>query len=216
MKRKVSVLFCIASFLAAVIFSNCATARQYDFTLKDTLSIFLLNNGKDYYFCIPVQYMGDYHIGNFEFTGGYVQIGNAYNILLKRDEVNIYAYLNEDADESGGMNGLFNIIYSEEKGKLLVNKMGGPLKAKNESDDKYNHYYFFIEKHLDNNEMKKMIGEYKKGNVNSKMYIEYDITIDSELQAGSGMLDDFELYDGPGIDPAWFPPNLDFFKAKYL
>ena len=30
------------------------------------------------------------------------------------------------------------------------------------------------------------------------------------------MLDDFELYDGPAIDPAWFPPNLNFFKAKYL
>ena len=48
------------------------------------------------------------------------------------------------------------------------------------------------------------------------MAVWYDIVIDNEEQNGSGMLDDFELYDGPALDPAWFPPNLNFFKAKYL
>ena len=82
--------------------------------------------------------------------------------------------------------------------------------------EKVNHYYIFIEKHLTDNEFKKIINEYEKGNVYSKLSIWYDITIDNEEESGSGMLDDFELYDGPAIDPAWFPSNLNFFKAKYL
>ena len=64
--------------------------------------------------------------------------------------------------------------------------------------------------------MKNIINEYEKGNVYSKLDIWYDITIDNEEQNGNGMLDDFELYDGPAIDTAWFPENLNFFKAKYL
>jgi len=79
-----------------------------------------------------------------------------------------------------------------------------------------NHYYIFIEKYLTYNEMKKIINEYEKGNVNSRFSVWYDITIDNNEQNGSGLLDNFELYDGPALDPVWFPPNLNFFKAKYL
>jgi hypothetical protein len=52
---------------------------------------------------------------------------------------------------------------------------------------------FFIEKHLTGNEMKKIIDEYEKGNVYSKMSVWYDITIDDEKQNGSGMLEDLNF-----------------------
>jgi hypothetical protein len=64
--------------------------------------------------------------------------------------------------------------------------------------------------------MKNIVSEYEKGNVNSQMSIWYDLTIDNEEQNGSGIMDNFELYDGPGIDLAGFFPNLNFFRAKYL
>ena len=63
--------------------------------------------------------------------------------------------------------------------------------------------------------MKNIINEYEKGNVHSKMSVWYDMTIDNEEQNGSGLLDDFELYNGLALAPAQFPPNLNFFKAKY-
>ena len=195
--------------------SNCTTTRHYDLSLDKTLSIFLLNNGENEFFCIPVQYMGDYQIESFEFSGGYIQIGD-YEILLKRDEVNIYIYLNETADIDGSAVDEFNLIHSEENGKISISKMDEPLAAKHGTDETLNHYYFFIEKHLSNNEVEKIADEYEKGNAYSRLYIGYDMTIDNEIQAGNGMLDDFELHDGPAIDPAWFPPNLNFFKAKYL
>jgi len=64
--------------------------------------------------------------------------------------------------------------------------------------------------------MKKISNEYRKGNVYSQMSIWYDLTIDNEEQNGSGMKDDFELYNGLFIDSTQFFPNLDFFRAKYL
>jgi hypothetical protein len=211
MKSKINAYLCIMVFFAAIIFSNCTNTRHYDFSLKNTLSIFLLNDGKDF-FCIPVQYVGDYQITRFEFDNGNILIGD-YDILLKRDEINIYVYLNENADEPWGLDGEFNMIYSEENGRI---KMNEPLAPKSESDETMNHYYIFIERYLTDNEMQNIINEYKKGNVSSKLSIWYDITIDNEEQNGNGMLDDFELYDGPSLDSAWFPPNLDFFRAKYL
>ncbi|WP_461256440.1 hypothetical protein [Treponema sp. R80B11-R83G3] len=183
--------------------------------MKDTLSIFLLNNEKGYYFCIPVQYSGDYQIARFEFNKGNILIGD-YDILLKRDEINISVYLNEMADENGNPLEKFNLIYMEENGKVSVSKMTEPLTVKNESDFMMNYYYIFIEKYLTDNDMKNIINEYKKKNVNSNMSIWYDLTIDNEEQNGSGLLDDFELYNGLVIDPAWFPKNLDFFKSKYM
>jgi hypothetical protein len=199
----------------AIIFSNCASARHYDFSLKNTLSIFLLNNGKAHYFCIPVQYMGDYQIEKFEFSNGNITIGD-YEIVLQRDDINISVYLSEAADLDGSSDGEFNLIYSEENGKISISKMGEPLAIKHDSDEKLNHYYIFIEKYVTDAEYKKIINEYEKGNVYSKLSIWYDMSINNEEQNGNGMLDDFELYDGPAIDPAWFPPNLNFFKARYL
>jgi len=215
MKSKINVYLCIIGLFVAIIFSNCATTRRYDFSLKNTLSIFLLNNGKNHYFCIPVQYMGDYQIDKFEFNSGNITIGD-YEILLNRDEINISIYLNEAADEDGNSAGEFNLIYSEENGKISISKMGEPLAIKHDPNEKINHYYIFIEKFLNNAEFKKIINEYEKGNVNSKLSIWYDMSINNEEQNGNGMLDDFELYNGPAIDPVWFPPNLNFFKARYL
>ena len=214
MKRKIITYLCIMCLFASINFTNCTAKRQYDFSLNNTLSIFLLNNGKDHYFCIPVQYMGDYQIDSFEFNSGNIQIGD-YEILLKRDEINISVYLNETADLDG-TDGSFNLIYLEENGKISTSKMAEPLTIKHESDEEVNHYYIFIEKFLKNAEMKKIIREYEKGNVYSRLSIWYDITIDNEKQNGNGMLDDFELYNGPGIDPDWFPKNLDFFKDRYM
>jgi len=205
----------VMGILAAIIFSNCASARHYDFSLNNTLSIFLLNDGKEHYFCIPVQYMGDYQIEKFEFNNGNITIGD-YEILLKRDEVNISVYLNEASDMDGSSDGEFNLIYLEENGKISISEMSEPLTTKHDSDETLNHYYIFIEKYLTDAEYKKIINEYEKGNVSSKLSIWYDMSINNEEQNGNGMLDDFELYDGPAIDPAWFPPNLNFFKARYL
>ena len=213
MKSKINACLCIMVLFATIIFSNCTNKRHYDFSLKDTLSIFLLNNEEDYYFCIPVQYMGDYQIEKFEFDNGNITIGD-YEILLKRDEVNISVYLNEASDLDGSSDSEFNLVYLEENGKISISKMGEPLTIK--TDEKVNHYYIFIEKFVTDNDMKKIIKEYEKGNVHSSLSIWYDMSINNEEQNGSGMLDDFELYDGPAVDPVWFPPNLNFFKAKYL
>jgi len=220
MKKKINVYICIMGLLTMINLSNCVKTRQndfsqYNFSLKDTLSIFFLNNEKGYYFCIPVQYSGDYQISRFEFDNGNISIGN-YDILLKRDEINIAIYLNEMADEDGNIIGEFNLIYQEENGIVSVSKIAEPLTVKKESDYMLNYYYIFIEKYLTDNDMKNIINEYKKGNVNSKMSIWYDLTIDNEEQNGSGLLDDFELYNGSALDPSWFPQNLDFFKAKYM
>ena len=200
---------------AAIILLNCTAGRYYDFSFKNTLSIFLLNNEKGHHFCIPVQYIGDYQIKNFEFSSGHVLIGD-YEILLKRNEINIYVYLNEEADEYGNADGVFNLIYSEENGTILLSNMDKPLTGIHGYDNIMNHYYIFIEKFLNNDEIKQIINEYERGNVYSQLLIEYDITIDNEEQTGSGMFDDFELYNGPAMDPAFFPSNLDFFKARCL
>jgi hypothetical protein len=208
------------SLFLAIPFTNCAKTRhngfsEYNFSLKNTLSIFLLNNEKGYYFCIPVQYTGDYQISRFGFKNGNIQIGD-YNILLKKDGLNISVYLNERADENGSSVEGFNQIYQEENGRISVSKMAEPVAQKNESDYFMNHYYILIEKYLSDNEMKAIIKEYEKGNVNSTLEIWYDITFDNEEQNGSGMLDEFELYNGLAVNPIWFPQNLNFFKDRYL
>jgi len=203
-------------YIFPVIFlSNCLNAHQYNFSLKNTLSIFILNDEKKYYFCIPVQYIGNYQINGFEFNNGNIVIGD-YEILLKKDEINISVYLNEATDEYGNSDDNFNLIYLEENGKTLLSKMNEPISIKHESDNIMNHYYIFIERYLNNNEIKNIINEYEKGNINSRFYIGYDTVIENEYQKGNGMLDDFELYNGISIDPSFFPVNLNFFKTKYL
>jgi hypothetical protein len=207
----------------AIIFSNCALTRQNDFSqfnfsLKNTLSIFLLNNEKDYYFCIPVQYIGGYQIGSFEFDNGNILIGD-YDILFKRDEVNISVYLNEMSDEEGNAVGEYKLIYREKNGKVLVSKMAEPLAIKNDPNYTMNKYDIFIEKYLTDNEKKNIINEYEKRNVSSRMSIWYDITVDNEEQNGSGMLDDFELHngsDGSINEYIWLLPHFELFRTKYL
>jgi len=215
---------------AAIVFSNCATTRQddspqndppqnelpqYHFSLRDTLAIFLLQNEKDFYFCIPVQYIGDYHISSFKFTNGNITIGDN-DIVLKRDDLSIVVYLNESADKKGNTVGDFNLIYQEKNGEVLVSKLAEPLTMKNKPEFLMNRYDIFIERYLTDNEMKNIINKYEKGNVYSKMSIWYDLVIDNEKQNGKGLLDDFELYNGPGIDRDWFPSSLKFFTDKYL
>jgi len=225
MKSKIKACLCIVGLSLTIILSNCATTRQndfsrynfsqYSFSLKNTLSIFLLNDEKGFYFCIPVQYVGDYQIASFEFDNGNILIGD-YNILLKRNEVNISVYLNETADENGNTVGEFSLIYLEKNGRALVSKMDEPPATKNEPDYMMNQYNIFIEKYLTDIEMKNIINEYEKGNVYSKLSIWYDITIDNEEQNGSGMLDDFELYSGSVNEYVWLLPHFEFFRTKYL
>jgi hypothetical protein len=144
----------------------------------------LLNDGKDYYFCIPIQYIGDYQIENFEFKNGFILIGD-HKILLNRDDAGVEVFEKVPSDESGNTNG---------------------------DDLIFNQYNIFIERHLKNSEMKNITDEYEKGNTASKFYLEYTITIDNE-QIECGYSDDFELYDGP-LQYNGFPPNLDFFRSK--
>jgi len=202
--------------LTVIILVNCAgSPRRYDFTLKNTLSIFMLNNEKGNFFCIPVQYTGDYQINKFEFNSGFITVGN-FKIPLKKDEINIYIYFAE-TQESGSPDEEFRLIYSQENGSLLLSLMDElNVSEKNESGGIMNYYYIFIEKYPDEDEIKKIISEYERGNINSCMGIEYDLIIDNEELFGNGMYDNFELYNGAAMDSAWFPPNLDFFKEKYL
>jgi len=230
MKSKFYVYLCLVSLFAAT-FTACEKTRQNDFSqynlsLKNTLSIFLLNNENGYFFCIPIQYMGDYQVARFKFDHGKISIGD-YDILLKNNNINVSVYLNEEADEEGSGTEGFNLVYQEKKGRVSVSKMAEPLAklsaetmakplAEKANANDMNHYYIFIEKYLTKSEMKNIIRQFKKGNVNSKMEIWYDLTIDNEEQNGSGILDDFELYSGETLASSFFPQNLNFFKAKYL
>jgi len=214
MKSKINSYFYFV-LLTAVIFSNCTNSHNQNISIKNSLSIFMLNNGKNYFFCIPVQYIGDYHIGNFQFDNGSVIIGD-FEIPLKSEELNISVYLNETSDESGKTIGEYELIYKKENDNVLISKMKEPIAAKIESDYMMNQYNIFIEKYLSDNEMKKIIREYKKGNVDSKMSVWYNITIDNEEQAGCGMLDDFELHNEFAQQAVWALPHFKFFITKYL
>jgi len=222
MKSKIYACLCLVSLFAAT-FTACEKTRQNDFSqynlsLKNTLSIFLLNNENGYFFCIPIQYMGDYQVAGFKFDHGKILIGD-YDILLKNNNINISVYLNEKADEEGSGTEDFNLVYQEKKGRVSVSKMAEPLAAplaEKTNPNDMNHYYIFIEKYLTKNEMKNIVSQSKKGNVNSNMEVWYDLAIDNQEQNGSGILDDFELYGGETLESYFFPPNLNFFRAKYL
>ena len=202
----------------AIILSNCKNKakRSYNISLKNTLSIFLLKNDSASFFCIPIQYLGDDHIGYFGFNNGFIVTGD-YKILLEREDVNIYVYLNEKSDESGNLVSEFDLVYSEKNGKILLSKMSEPLSVKQvEGDSKYIHYYIMIERFLNDDEVKKINSEYEKGNTYSHFEIWYDLVINNETQNGSGILDDFELYYGPVCDAVFLLPNLNFFSDKYM
>jgi hypothetical protein len=151
----------------------------------------MLNDGKDYYFSIPIQYIGDYQIENFEFKNGYILIGG-YEILLNRDDMIIDVFEKIPCDEVGNTDG---------------------------DDLLFNQYNIILEKYLKNSELENITKEYEKGNTSSKFYLEYTITIDNE-QGECGYSDDFELYKGPVQDfqtfGSGFPPNLEFFRNRVL
>jgi hypothetical protein len=201
--------------LITISLFSCVTTGNYNFTLKNTLSIFLLTDGKNYYFSIPVQYIGDYHIGGFEFDDGYIAIGD-YKMNLKRNDLSIEVFVNESSDESGNTDGVFNLIHSEKNGKTSISKMDEPLTKKNESEQVFNQYNIILKKYLTNNEIKNINNEYKKGNTYSKFYVEYTITFDNERMTGCGYSDDFELYNGPLENYDSYPPNLKFFRTRVL
>ena len=215
--KRVKILLCITCLFATVVFLNCKSVRNYNFSLQNTLSIFFIDNDKNYYFSMPVQYIGDYQIDSFEFIDGYVLIGD-YKILLERKDVNVDVYVNENSDEYGNTDGPFNLIYSEKKEKILLSKIDEPLKRNNESQDTLNFYCIIIDKKLKNNEMKKIISEFEKGNTYSHFYLWYKVSFDYEQEeAGKyGIYDDFELSNGIDLETGWFPPNLEFFKTKVL
>jgi hypothetical protein len=216
MKGKSNIRLCIIGLFAAITSLTCATMSHNTISLQNTLSIFLLHNGNDYYFCLPVQYIGDYQIECFEFNKGSILIGD-YEIPLKRNEITISVYLSEASDIYGNSNGVFNLIYAEENGAVLVSKMDEALATKNDPDYDMNQYNIFIEKHLTDNEMKNIIKEYKRRKTHSKMEIWYDITIDNEQQPGNGILDDFELHNESAQKEAVRSfPHFEFFRTKYM
>lgn len=188
MKTKIKICLTIVCLFMSIIFTNCATKRQNDFTqynlsLKNTLTIFLFNNENGYFFCIFLQYVGEFPVSDFEFDNGNIQIGN-YNIPLNRDNVDVLVYFSEFTYENG----------------LTMNQ-----------------YSIFIERHLTDNEMSNIINQYRKGNVYSYFYIWFDITIDNIKQPGSGLFDDFKLYNGPLNEYIFsFFPHFELFIAKYL
>jgi hypothetical protein len=117
-KKKVYPYLLAYCLFTAIFYSNCTTTRLYNFSLKNTLAIFLLKNEKTYFFCLPIQYVGEYQIQSFEFRNGNILIGE-YNILLNRDEIKIYVYLNEEAnEEKWNSETAFNLVYSEENDRI--------------------------------------------------------------------------------------------------
>jgi len=209
---------CILNLFTVIFFLNCSNmpAQKHCFSLKDTLSVFLLKNEKGAFFCMPVQYLGNYHINSFEFINGTINIGE-HEVQLKRNEINISVYLNKNTNEDGSSDSEFDLVYLEKNGKILLSKMNESLFEKQAKDDEnFIHYYIFIEKFLEHNDLEKINNEYNKGNVNSHSEIWYDLIIDDEQQNGNGIKSYFELYDGIAADPQHFPPNLNFFRVKYL
>jgi len=218
MKRKNNTHLCVFILFVTIIFSNCArtNTRQFDFSLHDTVSIFLLENEAGFFFCIPIQYLGNFHIGSFEFTNGLIVIGD-YEIPLLKDNVNIFVYLNQKTDNSGSLDSGFDLVFGKERGTVVVSKISKPLSVQHvESDDTYIHYYIFIERFINDHELAGIKNEYAKGNVYSRFEIWFNLVIDGEPQIGSGVADSFVLYNGPAPDAVFLFPNLNFFRARYF
>jgi len=209
---------CVFVLFTAIILSNCerTDANQFDFSLHNTVSIFLLENEAGIFFCIPIQYLGDFHIGSFEFTNGFIVIGN-FEIPLLKDNINIFVYLNQRTDDSGSLDSGFELVFEKERGRILISKMNEPLSVQQiKSDGKYIHYYIIIERFLTDYEIERIKDEYQKGNIHSRYEIWFDLVIDGEPQIGSGVADDFVLYNGPASDVVFLFPNLNFFRARYM
>jgi len=189
----------LITLLAIFLFSTCNAKPHYNFICRNTMSISILSNGKNHYFSIPVQYVGDYQIESFEFLTGYVLIGN-YKILLERENITINILLSKSSDVDGKAKGDFETVYSEDKGKIKISKLEEPI-LKDESDKTLNLYNIDIERVLTKEEINNIINEYENlktidyeyrtGNTNSKINIEYKIKIENEFEAG--MFDYFEF-----------------------
>jgi len=200
MTSKPAAYFFLLALLAAFFLSACKPSPHYDFICKNTMSISILYNGKNHYFSIPVQYIGYYQIETFDFLKGYVLIGN-YNIPLERNNIKINISLNKSADANTfKAKGDFEPVYLEDKGKIITSKLAEPI-TKGETDKTMNLYNIDIERILSKDEIKNIINEYdnlenidykwREGQTNSKIGIEYKITIDDEFE--SGMYDHFEF-----------------------
>ena len=101
MRHKVFLF--ISSMLFSIYLSGCATLPKanfsdYNFSLNNTLSIFLLNNENGHFFCIPVQYIGEFQVNNFDFINGNIVIGD-YDIPLNKEntKISMYHYVNDEA-----------------------------------------------------------------------------------------------------------------------
>ena len=197
-KKRVSHLY-LLTLLTLSLLSACKPSPHYNFICRNTMSISILSNGKNHYFSIPVQYVGDYQIESFEFLTGYVLIGN-YKILLERENITINILLSKSSDVDGKAKGDFETVYSEDKGKIKISKLEEPI-LKDESDKTLNLYNIDIERVLTKEEINNIINEYENlktidyeyrtGNTNSKINIEYKIKIENEFEAG--MFDYFEF-----------------------
>jgi hypothetical protein len=194
-----TVFLILISLFAVFFFSACNAKPHYNFICQNTMSISILSNGKNHYFSIPVQYVGDYQIESFEFLNGYVLIGD-YKILLERENIKINISLNKSADEYFHAKGELEPVYSEDKGKIKLSKLDEPI-IKDETDKTFNLYNIDIERILTKEEIKNIINEYENlkninyeyrtGNTNSKINIEYKIKIENEFE--TGMFDYFEF-----------------------
>ena len=97
------VLLFISGFLFSIYFPSCVTLPKrnfsdYNFTLNNTLSIFLLHNESGHFFCIPVQYIGDFQLNSFEFINGNILIGG-FDVPLNREntKISMYHYVTDEA-----------------------------------------------------------------------------------------------------------------------
>ena len=218
MKVSINIRLCIFIFFTGIIFSNCArtSIRQFEFSLNNTVSIFLLENEAGTFFCIPIQYLGDYHIGCFNFINGLIVIGG-YEIPLTRDDIHIFVYLNQESDASGSLSSGHDLVFLKKNGNVSISKMNEPLSIQQIEDTaRYIHYYIIIEKFLADDEQKRIKDEYKRGNIYSRFEVWFNLIINGEPQNESGVTDNFELYNGPVSDAVFLFPNLNFFRVKYL
>jgi len=109
MRKMINVLLSILILLTVMVFPGCGNTHTPDIFIGNSLSIFLLNNGNNYFLCMPVQYIGEYNISGFKFNNGSVTIGDI-EIQLNRNELNIIEYMSETADESGNVMNKYDIF----------------------------------------------------------------------------------------------------------
>ena len=75
----------------------------------------------------------------------------------------------------------------ERNGEIIISKMNETL-----SGNSYLKYDIFIERVLSHIDIENILLEYKKNNINSILYLEYEITIDNET-IKSTIFDNFEI-----------------------